>query len=77
MLKALVWIEFLVSIMLIAAVMLQHRGTGLGGVFASEANVYRSKRGIEKLLFNSTIILGVILSLSVLLDLYLRLKVQG
>jgi len=77
MLKALVWIEFFISFLLIASVMLQNRGTGLGGVFASEANVYRSKRGIEKFLFNSTIALVSILVVSVLIHLYLRLTIQG
>jgi preprotein translocase subunit SecG len=76
MLKVLVWVEIITSVMLIASILLQQRGTGLGGVFASEANVYRSKRGIEKFLFNSTIVLVVILVVSVLIHLYLRLKAQ-
>jgi len=77
MLKALVWIEFFISFLLITSVLLQHRGTGLGGVFASGSNVYRSKRGIEKILFNATIIFAVVLVISVLLHLFLRLKIQG
>ena len=74
MLKALVFIEYIVAVVLIAVVLLQNRGTGLGGVFASEANVYRSKRGIEKFLFNSTIGLGSLLVVSVLVHLIIRLK---
>lgn len=73
MLKILTWIEFAVAAMLISSVLLQNRGTGLGGVFASEANVYRSKRGVEKFLFNSTIALATILIVGLLVDLYLRL----
>ncbi len=74
MLNALFIIEFVLAILLVASVLLQHRGTGLGGAFASEANVYRSKRGIEKFLFNSTITFSVVLVVVVLLDLFLRLK---
>jgi len=74
MIKALISIEFATSILLIVAVLLQHRGTGLGGAFAGEANAYRSKRGIEKFLANSTIALGVILVASVLAHLIIRLK---
>ena len=74
MLNALFIIEFVLAILLVASVLLQHRGTGLGGAFASEANVYRSKRGIEKFLFNSTITFAVVLVVVVLLDLFLRLK---
>jgi len=73
MMKIITWIEFAVAAMLITSVLLQNRGTGLGGVFASEANVYRSKRGIEKFLFNSTIALSAILIVGLLVDLYLRL----
>jgi len=74
MIKAFIVIEFISSILLISSVLLQHRGTGLGGAFASEANVYRSKRGIEKFLFNSTITLGIILVASVLIHLLYKLK---
>lgn len=77
MLKALVWIEFILSIMLIASVMLQNRGTGLGGAFASDANVYRSKRGVEKFLFNSTIVLAVTLVAAVIFNLYLTIRVSS
>jgi preprotein translocase subunit SecG len=42
MLKAIVWIEFISAGLLVASILMQNRGTGLGGVFASEANVYRS-----------------------------------
>jgi preprotein translocase subunit SecG len=74
MIKALTWIELIISVALIASIMLQHRGTGLGGAFAGEANVYRSKRGIEKFLFNSTIVLAILLVASVIVHLYLKLK---
>jgi len=77
MLKALVWIEFVISILLISAVILQNRGTGLGGAFASDANVYRSKRGIEKFLFNSTIIFAAVLVVAVVFNLYLKIKVSS
>lgn len=74
MIKALIWIELIISLALIASIMLQHRGTGLGGAFAGEANVYRSKRGIEKFLFNSTIALAILLVAGVIIHLYFKLK---
>jgi len=73
MLKLLVWIEYIVSVLIIASVLLQHRGSGLGGAFASSGNAYRSKRGVEKLLFNSTIVFSVVLVVVTLIHLYLRL----
>ena len=48
------------AILLTVVILLQNRGTGLGGVFGGEGNVYRTKRGVEKLLFNGTIILSII-----------------
>jgi len=77
MLKALFIIELVFAFLLVGAVLLQHRGTGLGGAFASEANVYRSKRGVEKFLYNATIALAVLLVATVLIDLFLRLRLPA
>lgn len=74
MLKVIIYLEYISSILLVASIILQHRGTGLGGIFASEGNVYRSKRGIEKFLYNSTIALASLLVILVLVHLYLRIK---
>ena len=51
--------EILVSIGLIAAVLLQSRGAGLGATFGGESSAYRSRRGVEKRLFEFTIILTI------------------
>ena len=50
----------LVSVGLIAAVLLQSRGSGLGATFGGESSVYRSRRGVEARLYQFTIILAVI-----------------
>ena len=73
MLKLLTIVEYVVSVLIIAAVLLQHRGTGLGGAFASTGNAYRSKRGAEKFLFNATIVCAVVLVVATLIHLYLGL----
>ena len=49
--------QILVSIALIVAIMLQARGTGLSGTFGGDSAVYRSRRGIEKRLWQFTIVL--------------------
>lgn len=51
-----------VSGLLVVAVVLQVRGGGIGQVFggASGGEFYRSKRGLEAFLYNSTIILGIL-----------------
>jgi preprotein translocase subunit SecG len=54
---------------LITAVLLQQRGTGLGGAFGGEVTAYRSRRGIERTLFRLTIVLAVLFVVFSLLSL--------
>jgi preprotein translocase subunit SecG len=50
----------LVSIALMASILLQARGAGLGATFGGDSTVYRSRRGIEKRLYQFTIALTVL-----------------
>jgi len=52
--------QIILSIALILAVMLQVRGGGLGGIFGQPDSVFRTKRGVEKTLFQLTIALVVL-----------------
>jgi preprotein translocase subunit SecG len=52
--------QILLSIALIAAILMQARGTGLSGTFGGDSAVYRSRRGIEKRLWQFTILLLVL-----------------
>lgn len=52
--------QILISIALIAAILLQARGTGLSGTFGGDSAVYRSRRGIERRLWQFTIVLLVL-----------------
>ena len=52
--------QIIVSIALIAAILLQARGTGLSGTFGGDSAVYRSRRGIERRLWQFTILLLVL-----------------
>lgn len=61
-------IQIVSASLLTIAILLQTRGTGLGGVFGGTDNVFRTKRGIEKTLFYSTIILSIIFLGSTLLN---------
>jgi preprotein translocase subunit SecG len=53
--------QILVSIALIVVCLFQSRGAGLGGIFGQAESVYRTKRGVEKTLFQLTIVLAVLL----------------
>jgi preprotein translocase subunit SecG len=52
--------QIIVSIGLMASILLQARGAGLGSAFGGDSSVYRSRRGIEKTLFQFTIALTVL-----------------
>jgi preprotein translocase subunit SecG len=47
--------QIIVSLALMAAILLQSRGTGLSGTFGGDSAVYRSRRGIERRLFQYTV----------------------
>jgi len=52
--------QIILAIALILAVLLQVRGGGLGGIFGQPDSVFRTKRGVEKTLFQLTIVLVVL-----------------
>jgi preprotein translocase subunit SecG len=52
--------QILVSIALMLSILLQARGAGLSGTFGGDSAVYRSRRGIEKRLFQFTVVLGAL-----------------
>lgn len=52
--------QIILSIALILAVLFQVRGGGLGGIFGQPSTVFRTKRGVEKTLFQLTIVLVVL-----------------
>lgn len=49
-----------VAALLTLAVLLQNRGAGLSGAFGPQAGVFRTRRGLERILFRMTIGLAVI-----------------
>ncbi len=53
-------IQIITAVLLVIAILLQSRGSGLGLAFGGDGNVYRTKRGVEKTLHLATIILSVI-----------------
>ncbi len=50
----------IISIGLILSILFQVKGGGLGGIFGQADTVYRTKRGVEKTLFQLTIVLAVL-----------------
>ena len=53
-------IQIIISVAIIAIVLLQVKGSGLGGVFGGDGGIYRTRRGLEKTLYQATIGLVVL-----------------
>jgi protein translocase SecG subunit len=53
-------LQIIFAVLLVASILLQARGTGLGAGFGGEGNVYRTKRGVEQKLHQITIALSII-----------------
>lgn len=53
-------VQIIVSLVLIGVVLLQTRGSGFSATFSSDTSIYRTRRGVERTLFNVTIGLAVL-----------------
>jgi preprotein translocase subunit SecG len=63
--------QIVLSVAIVAVVLLQVRGGGLGGIFGQADTVYRTKRGAEKILFQLTIVLVIFFAIVSLITLKL------
>ena len=52
--------QIVLSVALILAFLFQVRGGGLGGIFGQADTVFRTRRGVEKTLFQLTVVLVVL-----------------
>lgn len=51
--------QLILAVLLSGSILIQQQGSGLGSAFGGEGNAYRSRRGVEKLLFRATIVLAI------------------
>ena len=59
------WIQIGLSVLLIGAILLQQSSAGLGGAFGgSDGGGFTTRRGMEKVLFQATIVLAILFGLS-------------
>lgn len=59
------------GILMIICILLQQRGASLGAGFGSSGELYTTRRGLDKSLFDATIVLAVVFVLSILVALLL------
>lgn len=53
-------VQIITAVCLSAMILLQAKGVGLGKAWGGSGDFYKNRRGVEKLLFNSTILLAVL-----------------
>lgn len=65
-------IQIAISVLAVIAILLQQRGGGLGAAFGGSETSYHTKRGFEKILFRSTIVLATLFALTSILALIIK-----
>ncbi len=68
------YVQVALSVLLIAAILLQRTGASLGGAFGADnfSSGFHTRRGFEKMLFQSTIVLGILFALSALVSILIN-----
>jgi preprotein translocase, secG subunit len=59
------------AVLMVIAILLQQRGASLGAGFGGSSELYTTRRGLDKSLFEVTIFLAVIFVLSIIASLVL------
>lgn len=59
------------GLLMVVSILLQQRGASLGAGFGSSGELFTTRRGLDKNLFEATIVLAVIFVLSILAGLLL------
>ena len=52
-------VQIIIAVTIIALILLQVKGSGLGSIFGGDGGVYRTRRGVEKTLYQATVALSV------------------
>ncbi len=67
------YVQIALSVLLMVAILLQRTGASLGGAFGADnfSTGFHTRRGFEKVLFNTTIALAILFALSALAHLFI------
>jgi len=66
------YIQLILSVLLVTTILLQQTGAQVGGAFGGSDNfssAFHTRRGLEKGLFNATIVIAILFAVSALLNL--------
>lgn len=57
---------FIAAILLVILILLQHRGASLGAGFGASGELYTKRRGLEKSMFGTTVVMAMLMTFSIL-----------
>jgi preprotein translocase subunit SecG len=65
------YVQIALAVLIMISVLLQRTGASLGGAFGADnfSSGFHTRRGLERTLFQATIVLGILFALSALLNL--------
>jgi len=68
--QVLPYVQIILSALIIVSVILQRTGASLGGAFGADnfTSGFHTRRGLERTLFQATIVLGILFALSALIN---------
>ncbi len=71
---ALPYVQIVLSVLLIGAIVMQQTGASLGGAFGADnfSSGFHTRRGFERTLFRATIVLSVLFAVSALVNLVIN-----
>lgn len=65
-------VQIVLAVVLMILILIQSKGAGLSGVFGGEGNVYQTRRGAERIIFITTIVVAILFFGTALLNAYRR-----
>jgi len=70
------YVQIILSVLLVTAILLQQSGAGLGGALGGSDNdsFHHTRRGFERFLFYLSIVCGILFTLSAFLTIILKAK---
>ena len=73
LLQYLPYVQIALSVLLIAAIILQRTGASLGGAFGADnfSSGFHTRRGLEKTLFQASVVLGILFAISALVTIFI------
>lgn len=69
---ALPYVQILLSIVLVAAILLQQRGSSLGGAFGGDnfSAAFHKRRGAELFLFRLSVVIAILFALTAFINVF-------